>query len=343
VITGGSLLVGLVAMAGVLAGLATITAVRKLGRGITERRARDADARMRPALIQLVADPDGAPSFPTPRGRDAHAVERLSTELLGKVRGEAHATLSTLLRERGVIERACDRLHGRGAVGRARAVELLGAARAADAVPEVVRLLAHDRNPAVRIVAARALGRIGDPVAVAPLLASLAGGVPAGTVAHSILQVGPPAEPALREQLTGGAEAGRAVAAELLGLLGSVASVADLTRTLTEDPEPRARALAATAIGRIGSPAGIGGLLGALGPDRTAAERAAAAEALGRMTATVAVDRLVPMVDEPLAPVARAAAGALAELGSEGRRELESLAGLGGVAAAHAGEALGAR
>ena len=89
-VTGGVLLVALVGIAGVLAGLAAITAVRKLGRGITDRRARDADARMRPALIHLVADPDGAPSLPTSRGRDASAVDRLSTELLGKVRGEAH-------------------------------------------------------------------------------------------------------------------------------------------------------------------------------------------------------------------------------------------------------------
>ena len=193
----------------------------------------------------------------------------------------------------------------------------------------------------MRIVAARALGRIGDPAAVAPLLASLDGEIPAGTVAHAILQVGPPAEPALQAELTGGSESGRAVAAELLGLLGSVGSVAELTHTLVEDPAPRARTLAATAIGRIGSPAGIEGLLDALGSDRTGPERAAAAEALGRMTATVAVRHLVPLVDEPVVPVARAAAGALADLGSEGRRELEVLAAGGGVVATHAREALG--
>jgi len=347
VLAGGVLFVGLAAIVGALAGLCAITALRKLGRGIADRRAREADARMRPVLIRLVGD---AGSEPAPgvttvadHGPDARAVERLSIELLGKVRGEAREALASLLGERGVVERARRRSRRRGAVGRARAVELLGAAGIADAVPDLVHLLDHDGDRQVRIVSARALGRIGDPAAAAPLLASLAGGMPAGTVAHAILKVGPAAEPALRAEVTAGSSAARATAAELLGLLGSVVSIPDLGRALSDDAEPEVRARAATAIGRIGAPAGIPGLVAALGTDRTGPERAAAAEALGRMSATVAVPALAGLVGEPAVRVARAAAAALADLGADGCRELEALAGTGGVAAAHAREALGAR
>jgi HEAT repeat protein len=340
-LAGGALLVGLAAILGVLVGLCSITAVRKLSRGIADRRVRDADARVRPVLIRLLGDPDSAPPALPHRSEDARAVERLSTELLAKVRGEAREALSGLLRERGAIEHARRQIRRRSAVGRARAVELLGAAGIAEAVPDLLRLLEHDRDRAVRIVSARALGRIGDAVAVAPLLASLGRGLPAGAVAHAILQVGPAAEPALRTELAGGSEAGRGVAAELLGLLGSIASIADLARALGDDTDPRVRARAATAIGRIGAPSGIDALAAALCADRTTPERAAAAEALGRMSATVVVPVLVGLVDESVVPVARAAAGALADLGSDGRRELETLAVRGGVVAVHAREALG--
>jgi HEAT repeat protein len=344
----GHLLAVVAAGIGALLGAALgATAAGKLVRGVVDERARRAESRVRPGLIQFVL---GRGDGPAPADRlgtrraDAHAVERIATELLAKLRGEAYDDVVAVLDERGVLDRARRRIRGggalRGGVRRARAAELLGAARDTRAVPDLLALVRTHRRREVRIVAARALGRIGDPVAVPGLLDGLAGRLPVRTVSQAILEIGAPAEPVLRRELQAGVAPARALAARILGLSGSVTAGRDLARAIATDPDPEVRASAAASAGRLGVPYAVDALVDALDSERSREERAASAEALGRMSATASSKALAPLVTEPDVRIAHAAACALAGLGAAGRAYLEAFSTGDDVAGQHAREAL---
>ncbi|HZP30959.1 MAG TPA: HEAT repeat domain-containing protein [Acidimicrobiia bacterium] len=327
------------ALGALLGALCAATALGKLLRSAVETRAERAVTRMRPRLVQLVAGNEGEVLLHG-RGADGRAVDRLATELLGKVRGEAHADLVAMLEDRGVLARARRRLRRGHGAGRARAAELLGAAHDRRSVPELLGLLRGRRRREIRSVAARALGRIGDPVAVPALLDALGHGVTPRTVAQAVLQIGLPAEERLRRELLSGGAPARALAARVLGLAGAVTAGQALARAIATDPDAEVRVSAAASAGRLGAPCAVDALLDALAPQRTRAERAAAAEALGRMSVTGAAEPLTRLVGEPDVAVAHAAACALARLGPDGRARLEALDDAGGLPAEHAREAL---
>jgi HEAT repeat protein len=319
------------------------TAAGKLVRGAVEERARRAEARVRPGLIRLVVGAHDVLPAPGRRGErraDARAVERIATDLLTKLRGEAHDDVVSVLGERGILDQARRRLRRGGGAGRARAAELLGAAGDGRAVPELLALVREQRRREVRIAAARALGRIGDPVAVPGLLDGLDGRLPFRTVSQAILQIGAPAEPALRRELQSGTSPARALAARILGLSGSVTAGRELAHAIATDPDPEVRANAAASAGRLGVPCAIGPLVDALDAGRTRDERAASAEALGRMSATASSEALAPLVAEPDVRIAHAAACALASLGAAGRVYLEAFSRSDDAAGQHAREAL---
>ena len=83
---------------------------------------------------------------------------------LTKVRGTPADDLGELLRSRGEIEAAQQMLTSRSGVRRARAAYLLGVVRDVDSVALLLPLLG-DPHADVRLVAARALGAIGEPSA----------------------------------------------------------------------------------------------------------------------------------------------------------------------------------
>jgi HEAT repeat protein len=89
---------------------------------------------------------------------------------------------------------------------RALAVELLGRVQNLEHLPELVDLLQHDPATEVRVRAARALGRIGSPRAIEPLLACVPSG-PAALVAEAVTALGrlgaTAAVPTLRVTLLG--------------------------------------------------------------------------------------------------------------------------------------------
>ena len=136
---------------------------------------------------------------------------------------------------------------------RAVAVELLGRIQAVDSVSALVGMLAGDPAAAVRVRAARALGRIGSPRGVHPLIECVKSGPP-------VLQ---------------------AEAAAALGRLGATAAVPVLRTTLLSSSPDLSRA-AATALGAI-APEGVD-LLREIADDvhhpaRTTARRVLAAAA----------------------------------------------------------------
>src|SRR5437762_323005 len=184
-----------------------------------------------------------------------------------------------------MLERARKRTRRPGAVGRASAAELLGAAAHEPALPELTMLL-EDRDPDVRSAAARALGKLGDPAAVPALLAALEGRrtVPAGVVTMGLLHIGPTAAASLVDGLDSRySPAARAIAAELLGRLGGFQAADELIGALRADPDPGVRAAAARALGRMGVPRAVAPLEAVLIEEQVPAVRYSTTWALGEL------------------------------------------------------------
>jgi hypothetical protein len=314
------------------------------------RRARDARrarlaAPARRLLLALAAGDDEPETLeslvrlPTAAWR---AVEPSAVALLGKVRGEAHAALVAVFERRGMGERALRDVQNRRAIRRARAAEVLGNLVRQDAVPPLVTLVS-DPDPDVRAVAARALGRIADPVAAGGLLDSLAGRrtVPPQTVAQALLRMGTGAQDALVTALHHEAELVRVTAVEVLGLAGAITAAGRVVDALRADPSAEVRERAAATLGRLGTRSALTPLLDAVEPGRTPALRVTATRALGELGAVAAAPALGTLLSDPQHGVARAAAYALLRLGAVGRRTLEQAAtGPDLSAAGYAREAL---
>ncbi len=333
----------IVAMAAVVAvtGLA-IVAVRLL-RQARQRRLAALAAGPRRALLAFVAEngeegSEGLVAIPEDAWK---AAEPGALGLLGKLRGEAHTALVSVFLRRGTARRALADLRSGSRVRRARAAQILGDLELRQAVPELCRLLT-DRHSEVRVVAVRALGRIGDPAAAWRLIASLdqADPAPSLLVTHTLVQLGPEAEVTLSAALDHPQARVRVVCLEALGLLGATGAVDRVARVLRDDTVLDVRVAAAANLGRLGTRSALEPLTRALSPARPAALRAAAARALGDLGSPAAVGELVPLLGEEAYRVANEAAHALRRLGPRGldalRGVLESEADRARDAGAHA-------
>ena len=264
----------------------------------------------------LVAIPDDA----------WRAIEPGALALLGKLRGEAHSALVSVFRRRGAARRALADLRSRSPVRRARAAQLLGDLELRQAVPELCRLLT-DRHLEVRVVAVRALGRIGDPAAAWRLIAGLdqPDPVPSLLATHTLVQLGPGAELTLSAALGHPQARVRAVCLDALGLLGAAGSVDRIAGILRDDPVLDVRVAAAVNLGKLGARTAVEPLTDALGPAQPHALRSAAAAALGDLGAPAAVPALAALLDDEHYRVAHEAAQALRRLGSTGLAALRAV------------------
>lgn len=340
----GALGAALVGLAALLLALVLVVAARRALREVVERRRRRLVGPLRPVLLRLVAgEPDeAAEADAVLRALDRRrwaAVEPSVEALMVKVRGETHAAVVDLLQARGSLDRARRRCRARSLVARCRGAELLGATGRRSALRHLLPLLA-DREPEVRQVAARAVGRLGDPAGAERLLDSLSGDrpVPPRIVATAVLRLGAAAEPALADALASGDPLRRAVAAEIAGLAGALRRAPTLGRLLREDPETEVQVRCARALGRLGTPTALGPLLGAVEPARPTPVRTVAARALGDLGDPRAVPRLLALMEDPVHRVAANAAQSLTRCGPAGRAALEGAAAA--AAGAHARDAL---
>lgn len=341
--TAGAFGAALVALTALLVLLLLLTALRKALRGASDRRRERLEATVRPALLRYLAadDPDQAVLELAGRGV-GRSLDTLAAGLLPKLRGEDRDALTRVLTDRGTVDEARRRTRRPGAVRRARAAELLGAAGDADALPDLRRLLT-DKNADVRSAAARALGKLGDTDAVPALLEALDGPrpVPAGVVTMALLHVGPRASGALRVGLEATRPAPvRQVSAELLGRLGATDATDRLIRMAAEDPDLQARIAAAGALGRLGMPRAIDPLIELLSPAEPGALREAAATALGSLGGPAAIDALDHTLRGAEHGLARRCAEALVNCGGAAISRLELVADEGGVGSAEARGAL---
>jgi HEAT repeats len=341
--------IAITALAVVVALLSVSIVTARAIRTARRRRRAALAAGPRRALLAFVADngEEGADELVAIPEDAWRAAEPATVALLGKVRGDAHRALVEVFTRRGVGLRARRGLRDRSPVRRARAAQVLGDLELREAVPDLCDLLG-DRHPEVRIVAVRALGRIGDPGAAWRLLASLdrPDPAPALLVTDALVQLGKDVEVTLSAALDHPQARVRAVCLDALGLLGATGTAGRVGRVLRDDTQLDVRIAAAATLGKLGTRSGLVPLVEALRPNRPVALRAAAARALGELGAASAVPELEALLADPAYRVAHEAAHALRRLGGAGREALERQAAAGGdaadepPAAGHAREAL---
>jgi HEAT repeat protein len=313
----------------VLTGVVAVTVLAIVGvrvaRKLRQRRQAALAAGPRRALLAFVADngEHGAQELVAIPDEAWRAAEPGALALLGKLRGEAHLALVTVFLQRGIARTALGDLHSRSRVKRARAAQVLGDLELRQAVPELCRLLT-DRHDEVRVVAVRALGRIGDPAAAWRIIAGLdrSDPVPSLLATHTLVQLGAEAEVTLSAALDHPQARVRAVCLDALGLLGATGSVHRMARVLREDSYLDVRVAAATNLGKLGTRSALEPLQQALSPSRPAALRAAAARALGELGAPSAVPILADLLGDDEFQVAHEAAHALRRLGRAGAEAL---------------------
>jgi len=316
-----TLQVALLVVSATLLLLVVAIAVRRTYREAANRRRAEREGRLRPMLMRcLAADEPDLAMLDGFAGGDVAVLEALVWNMLSKVRGTARETLTAWLVGRGAVANARRRTRSASAVARARAAEQLGAASARDAVPDVVPLLG-DRHAEVRIVAARALGKIGSADAVAPLLRSVDGprSVPVSLVAMALLHIGPEVVDPLTKALGDRSPGVRAVSAELLGLHGVFAAARWLALLVEHDTSIDVQLAACRALGRIGAPQGVEPLRRAAAERSCAvAVREAALVALGHIGGRDALAALQIALADDDAGVIATAAEALAGAGEAG-------------------------
>jgi hypothetical protein len=300
---------------------------RLIKRRLRNRRARIA-APARKLLVRLTAGDDDetlVDQLAAVDQRTWRAVEPAAIAMLGKVRGEAHTSLVTVFQRRGAGSRALKDLAARSAVTRARAAEVLGNLGDPAAVPSLCPLL-RDRNPDVRVVVARSLGRIAAPAAAMPLLDAVAGdhAVPPQLAAHALVRLGIGAQATIAAGLQHHSELARATALEVLGLIGAVGTAKQVEFALRSDLSLEVRVRAARALGRLGPRSALAPLLEAVEPGHASQLRAEAAKALGELGAPAAAQPLAALLADRDYEVAHEAARALLKLGIAGRTELEN-------------------
>ncbi|MEV4639637.1 HEAT repeat domain-containing protein [Actinoplanes sp. NPDC049548] len=316
----------------VLAGIVVVTAagiiaVRLVRR--TRERKRAALATMpRRALLSFVAEngEEGGDELVAIPDEAWRAAEPHALALLGKLRGEAHLGLVSVFLRRGTARTALRRLHSRSPVKRARAAQVLGDLELRQAVPELCRLLT-DRHADVRVVAVRALGRIGDPAAAWRIISSLdrSDPIPSLLASHTLAQLGSEAEVTLSAALDHPQARVRAVCLDALGLLGATGSVNRIARVLREDPNLDVRVAAATNLGKLGTRSALDPLTLAVHSSRPTTLRAAAARALGDIGSPAVVPALAALLGDEAYQVAHEAAHALRRLGTPGLDALREM------------------
>lgn len=153
------------------------------------------------------------------------------------------------------VERAFETLHNGDPEARAEAIDILGEAGYAPAVPRLAELV-RNADPGTRFLAARALGRIGDEAesAVPDLLIALRADDIFLRMATTgaLIQIGYPAVPGLVRALFDNNKAVRRASAKALGKIGAERAINPL-QVAAKDSDPAVRKFALQAIERIKS------------------------------------------------------------------------------------------
>jgi HEAT repeat protein len=243
----------LVVAAGVAIILLTLTigaiVVGRVLRQHNERRDAARRELVAPLVLAWTESESEVVSLPTKRA-DREAATDFAIELVPKLRGADRDAIVGVLMRLGVATRARHDAQSRFATRRLRgacALDVL--AQHADA--DVFASLLVDRNQQIRIVAARAVGRIGLSDAVPLLMKGVSDRtLPANTVSMAIVRIGPTAATLLLPSMRSHDPLTRSIAAELLGYLDATSACRRLIEALG-DTDVSVATAAATALGRL--------------------------------------------------------------------------------------------
>ena len=306
--------------------------VVRVGREALERRRRRRLESLRSVILTaLMGEPDEAARARSDLRSRSEAdwgdVEEQALAMIPKIKGDSHDELISLLLSRGATGRAGSLARSRSQVRRARGAYRLGTLAQRDSLSPLFALL-RDRAFLVRRMAVRALGQVGDPLAVEPLLdAVTADNRLTRDVLAAIGRIGPVAGAPLRRELRNDldtADPGRraALTAMGLGLLADLSAVPLLVEALADRTRPGLAQAAAEALGSVGAPESVASLLDAVTADDPAV-RAAAARALGQVGDVRAATGLAEALTHRHHESSRAVAGALLRLGAPGLAALD--------------------
>jgi HEAT repeat protein len=285
-------------------------------------------------LTALMGEPDEANRARSDlRGRTGPAwtdLEEQAFAMMPKIKGDSHDALVSLLVSKGAAAHAVALARSRSQVRRARGAYRLGALGQSEDLSTLLGLL-RDHAFLVRRMTVRALGQVGNPLAVPPLLDALTAD-PRLTrdVLAALGRIGPVAAPHLRRELRRSLDEPSpdrraALTATGLGVIGDVASVPLLVAALSDHGQPGLAAAAADALGSLGAPEAVRPLLGSVRrPDPEL--RVAAARALGAIGQPDVAGSLAAALCDGDHETSRAVAGALLRLGAPGREALETSA-----------------
>ena len=252
--------------------------------------------------------------------RDLDALEAVLEEQARTATGRP-GWLLEVYDELGLVDKYIEKLRSaRKWRDRAFAAELLGRVGGAKAVPALLETVQATRteDADVREIALRALARIGDPLAVGPLIIALgtAESWLAPRIADILARHGElviaPLMTVLRDSPHPTA---RAWAANVLGEVRAQAAFPALIHGL-DDPEDEVRAKSATALGRLGDRRAISYLLDHMLSDPAPFVRARIAGTLGQFGGPEVIDRLVRALGDPAWWVRMRSIEALEQIGS---------------------------
>lgn len=316
-----------IAVAGWAVGAAVLTGAAAADRRRRSNRRMRREEAVRSILYRALERPGvSATIVGTLAPADQKMLETKARALLPALRGEDRETLSQLLETRGAVETARHQCHSRRAGTRLGACRLLGDAGSPFAVIDLVPLL-NDRNPDVRRTAVRALGRLGQPSGVAPLLGALRlpHPPPVDDVANAVESIRDCPVVLLLRGLQDPSVPARSAAVELLGRLQVLDAVDHLVDVVAHDPSLEVRVRAVRALGRLGSPRAVAPLVKCVhgGPR---ALRAEAVRSLGRLGAAEAVPDLLMLLLGDSLRLGGSAAEALAQIVPLGVAVLEGVA-----------------
>jgi HEAT repeats len=278
-----------------------------------DQRRREAEKRLRPLAIAIV---EGESVELTVEDAEAPILAEIMARYSRALQGDSRARIATFFEGQGQVGRELDRLSNRRAWKRAAAAFALGDMGSPRAVPPLIAALG-DRDREVRTAAARSLGRLGAVEAAPRLVESLASGaVPRAVAGQALIAIGPAAAPELHPLLDSPEESVRRAAAEVLGLIGG-AFEAPLLADAARDPAAEVRGAALRALGKVGGKAESGVVRDAL-RDRIPFVRTAAAYAAAGLGDRAAVPILVEQARDDLYDPALAASRALVTLDPRG-------------------------
>lgn len=277
-----------------LIGVASLAALAaaKLRWQIRTRR----DARFRAELRELtlaLAAGEIPPAAPV-SGRRREVALEMMIDTVARLRGRNRVAAQLWFEQNGFVDEALRELRSRHGWRRARATYRLGRFGSPRTEPYLFALLKDPRYE-VRDASARALGRIGSPDAVGPLLdAAERRRVAPGLASGALLEMPAECDRALEASLAGRGTSTRRMVVQAIGLRGRAGGNALIDGL--RDAEPGVRRDSALALARLGeAPDEAEFELRRLARDELPWVRAAAGTALGALLADRAATTLVAL------------------------------------------------